>query len=121
MDRHFRLCTRFLLVLLFVSCTEDRTLNRLDHIRHVGNSDPITALAMLDSLEIEMRTVSDYTRNKYDLLRIRLNDKADKTATSDIVIKSLVSRPRCKPFRVLAQAGNRASYLRGSGDKHFPV
>lgn len=90
MDRHFRLCTRFLLVLLFVSCTEDRTLNRLDHIRHVGNSDPITALAMLDSLEIEMRTVSDYTRNKYDLLRIRLNDKADKTATSDIVIKSLV-------------------------------
>ena len=45
---------------------------------------------MLDSLEIEMRAESEYTRNKYDLLRIRLNDKADKTATSDIVIKSLL-------------------------------
>lgn len=65
-------------------------MDRLDQIRHVGDSDPATALAMLDSLEIEMRAESEYTRNKYDLLRIRLNDKADKTATSDIVIKSLL-------------------------------
>jgi len=65
-------------------------MDRLDQIKHVGDSDPATALAMLDSLEIEMRAESEYTRNKYDLLRIRLNDKADKTATSDIVIKSLL-------------------------------
>ena len=65
-------------------------MDKLDQIKHVGDSDPATALAMLDSLEIEMRAESEYTRNKYDLLRIRLNDKADKTATSDIVIKSLL-------------------------------
>lgn len=90
MNRYVRLCTWFLLVLLLVSCKEGGVVDRLDQIKHVGDSEPATALAMLDSLEIEMRAESEYTRNKYDLLRIRLNDKADKTATSDIVIKSLV-------------------------------
>ena len=90
MNRYVRLCTRFLLVLFLVSCKEGGVMDRLDQIKHVGDSDPATALAMLDSLEIEMRAESEYTRNKYDLLRIRLNDKADKTATSDIVIKSLL-------------------------------
>ena len=45
---------------------------------------------MLDSLEIGVREGSDYVKNKYDLLRIRLNDKADNLPSSDIMIKKLV-------------------------------
>ena len=69
MNRYVRLCTRFLLVLFLVSCKEGGVMDRLDQIKHVGDSDPATALAMLDSLEIEMRAESEYTRNKYKCQR----------------------------------------------------
>ena len=71
------------LCLLF-SCSDKRALGDYEKIKMIG-------LAMLDSLEIEIREQNDYVRNKYDLLRIRLNDKAFNTAKSDLMIKKLLN------------------------------
>ena len=65
---------------LFFSCSDKRALEDYEKIKRIGDEDPSYALAMLDSLEIEIREQSDYVRHKYDLLRIRLNDKAFNTA-----------------------------------------
>ncbi len=82
----------FVLVsLLLTACSEDRSLGRIEQIKAIGDSNPEMALSMLDSLEIEVRGKSDYIKSKYDLLRIRLNDKAYKLPTSDIMIKKLVT------------------------------
>ena len=80
-----------LMTLLLAACSEDHSLGRMEQIKAVGNNDPEVALSMLDSLEIEVRGESDYIKNKFDLLRIRLNDKAYKLPTSDIMIKKLVT------------------------------
>lgn len=78
------------IILLIVSCSSRHFLDKLEQIKSVGDQDPNKALVMLDSLEISIRNESDYVRHKYDLLRIRLNDKAYKMPTSDIMIKQLV-------------------------------
>ena len=77
------------LCLLF-SCSDKRALEDYVKIKKIGDEDPSYALAMLDSLEIEIREQSEYVRHKYDLLRIRLNDKAFNTAKSDLMIKKLL-------------------------------
>lgn len=77
-------------VLLLVSCSKERVLDELDRVKAVGDENPQKALVMLDSLTIEVRESSGYAKSKYDLLRIRLNDKADNVHNSDIMIKKLV-------------------------------
>lgn len=79
------------MVLLLVSCNNDVYLNKLLQIKAVGDNNPAEALAMLDSLEVEIRDKKESVRNRYDLLRVRLNDKAYITPTSDIMIKNLVA------------------------------
>ena len=78
-------------VCLLFSCSQDRYLEEFERIKKVGDESPNKALSMLDSLEIGVREKSEYVKNKYDLLRIRLNDKADNLPSSDIMIKKLVS------------------------------
>ena len=78
------------LCLLF-SCSDKQALEDYEKIKKIGDKDPSYALAMLDSLEIEIREQGDYVRNKYDLLLIRLNDKAFNTAKSDLMIKKLLN------------------------------
>ena len=82
------LCT-FSLFLLF-SCSEEHSLEELERIKSIGDENPKKALSMLDSLKIGIREESDYVKNKYDLLQIRLNDKADNIPSSDIMIKNLI-------------------------------
>jgi hypothetical protein len=79
------------LVLLMMACSDGGVMDRLNHIKNVGDSDPVTALAMLDSLEVNIRQESEYVKNKYDLMRVRLNDKADNMPSSDIMIKQLLA------------------------------
>ena len=62
----------------------------MERIKEIGNENPKMALVMLDSLEADIRNESDYAKNKYDLLRIRLNDKAENMPSSDIMIKRLM-------------------------------
>ena len=77
-------------ICLLLSCSEEHSLEEFERIKIVGDENPNKALSMLDSLEIGVREGSDYVKNKYDLLRIRLNDKADNLPSSDIMIKKLV-------------------------------
>ena len=80
------------ITLLLISCSNynDSTLDRMERIKEIGNENPKLALVMLDSLEVDIRNENDYAKNKYDLLQIRLNDKANNLPTSDIMIKRLV-------------------------------
>ena len=80
-----------LAILLIASCSSDGILEKMEQIKTFGNHDPEKALVMLDSLELEVRDKSEYVRNKYDLLRIRLHDKADHMPSSDMMIKRLVA------------------------------
>ena len=84
-----RYCLYVLLVSL-LSCGRSRYLDTLDNIKRVGDSNPDTALLMLDSLAEGVRGESEYVRNKYELLKIRLCDKAYRTATSDVAIRNLM-------------------------------
>lgn len=83
-------CIWSLLAIVATACSKQTVLDDLEHIKSVGNENPQTALVMLDSLEFELRESNDYVKSKYDLLRIRLNDKADNTPNSDIIIKRLI-------------------------------
>lgn len=76
---------------LLFSCSDKRDLEDYETIRMIGDENPDKALVMLDSLEIEIREKSDYVKHKYDLLRIRLNDKAFNMPSSDLMIKELIS------------------------------
>ena len=78
-------------MLIIVACSNDSSINKMEQIKEVGNEDANLAIAMLDSLELDSRNASEYVRNKYDLLRIRLRDKAFIPHTSDIMIVKLVN------------------------------
>lgn len=78
------------LFLILASCSRDPLLDKLKSIQSIGDSNPQQALLMLDSLGVQVRSQSEYIKNKYDLLKIRLNDKAYITHSSDILIKNLV-------------------------------
>lgn len=47
------LCTLF--VLMITACTGNSFIDRLEYIKCVGEEDPQIAIAMLDSLEIDVR------------------------------------------------------------------
>ena len=91
MKKHVFWCIFALMILSLVSCNEDNSLAKMEQIKVIGDSNPHKALAMLDSIEAEVRGESEYVRNKADLLRIRLNDKAYKMPTSDIMIRRLLA------------------------------
>lgn len=90
MDKYLILCTLVFMFLL-TSCSKEDVLDKMEYIKAVGNENPQEALVMLDSLEIDIREASEYAKAKFDLLRIRLNDKADYIPTSDVIIKRLVT------------------------------
>lgn len=77
-------------IFLLSSCSDERSLEELERIKMIGDETPKKALIMLDSLKIRVREESNYVKNKYDLLQIRLNDKADNIPNSDIMIKNLI-------------------------------
>ena len=83
-------CIWLLLAVFTTACSKQTVLDDLEHIKNIGNENPQTALVMLDSLEFEVRESNDYVRSKYDLLRVRLNDKADNSPNSDILIRRLI-------------------------------
>lgn len=91
MKKHILIYISACVILFLVSCSKDDSLDKMSRIKTIGDTNPNEALSMLDSLEIEIRGKNEYIRNKYDLLRIRLNDKAYKMPTSDIMIKKLVT------------------------------
>ncbi len=76
---------------LVVSCQGDgEYLSRLERIKKVGDSEPETAIKMLDSLDMHVVPHTDYGQKKHDLLRVRLRDKAYIEAKNDKEIKPIV-------------------------------
>ena len=90
MNNNSILCILASLLLILMSCSKYDSLNEMERIKEIGDDNPQKAISMLDSLEMDIRESNEYIRAKYDLLRIRLNDKADNLPTSDITIKRLV-------------------------------
>ena len=66
-----------LAVLLMEACSGNSVIRRMEQIKTVGNHDPEKALVMLDSLQNAVKSEGEYVGNKYELLRIRLSDKAN--------------------------------------------
>lgn len=78
--------------LFLTSCTNFGKLpRRMDYIKEVGDTNPQLAMRMADSLEQSMRGMPEGVTMKYDLLRIRIQDKAYVPATSDIPIRQVVN------------------------------
>ena len=62
----------------------------MDQIKTVGDENPALAMKMLDSIYVDARNASEYAMMKYDLLKIRLEDKSYIPHTSNRVIENLV-------------------------------
>lgn len=75
---------------LCISCKDNSLLSKMDHIKTVGDENPALALKMLDSIYVDARNASEYAMMKYDLLKIRLEDKSYIPHTSNRVIENLV-------------------------------
>ena len=92
-----RFDSRMLVVLLFLSLVlsscvghDEALLSRLEEIKEVGNEEPKLAMKMLDSLQNDMDKADRYIWNKYELLSIRLQDKAYILSKSATPIMRLV-------------------------------
>lgn len=82
-----------LCLLLTIACQsqEGELLKRFEDIKELGNSDPQLALVRLDSLSFNRDDLSTYALSKYELLKVRLSDKADIMPSSDKIVKELVT------------------------------
>ena len=84
-------CTLITLIAIATACKDDKLYHEMRRIKEVGNSDPELALKMLDSIEAEVKNYGKNTRYSYELLRIRLNDKAEKIPTSDKELRDVLA------------------------------
>lgn len=67
------------------SCSEaDRNIPLLDEIKEQGNTDPVGALKRMDSIYISMSSETRHNLMRYELLRLRLLDKAGIMPSSDV-------------------------------------
>lgn len=90
MSKYLIICISLLLTIACQS-QEGELLQEFEEIKELGNSDPQLALKRLDSLPFNKETLSTYLQSKYELLRVRLNDKAYITPSTDKTIKELVT------------------------------
>ena len=90
--KHYTLYPIFLLILSLASCNKeanDTLLSILAEIQEQGDTCPQKAILRLDSIKPLFKEESEYMRNKFALLDIRLHDKAYITHTSDSTIKEV--------------------------------
>ena len=92
--RHYcKIAAIGLILASFFSCDNNssKVSNKIDYIKSIGDTNPSLAMSMLDSLDINIRNQPERVIKKFDLLRLRVQDKAYITATSDIAAKQLVT------------------------------
>ncbi|MGM9713959.1 MAG: tetratricopeptide repeat protein [Prevotella sp.] len=63
----------------------------MERIKLIGDENPAIAMSMLDSLQVDIDVEDEHELMNYELLRIRLKDKAYIMHTSDLMIKKIVS------------------------------
>lgn len=77
-------------VLMNSSCDKGSGLSKdMSDIKALGDSLPMEALHKMDSLREIISDCSEYEQRRYDLLYLRLQDKADSIPVSDSIAKSL--------------------------------
>lgn len=92
MNRLLIVCVLFASLTFFASCDDDTGITKqLENIKCVGDNNPNKAMLMLDSIKNDEQSWSTHTRMVFDMLDIRLRDKAYIPATSDIRIKKVVN------------------------------
>lgn len=79
-----------LLSLLFMSCGKNDIISDLEHIKYVGDKDTKLAMCMLDSLSVEIKNNSTYCQMKYELLKMRLQDKSNVVPVSNKMAEHLL-------------------------------
>lgn len=82
----------FIATMLFASCSKQQNetlLVQLSNIKAMGDTLPKIAMQRLDSIKPQFDNESEYMRNKFALLDIRLHDKAYITHTSIKPIKGV--------------------------------
>lgn len=85
-----RILLVFILLLSLFSCGESRMQKTMERIRTVSDSDTKAAARMMDSISVEVKSGTEYTRMRYDLMKIRIDDKNDVKPMSDKMIAYLV-------------------------------
>ena len=87
MIKLFKFASLFIIVTSLFGCLDNNSdlLYKMKQIKKVGDDNPRLAMNMLDSLTIQVRDKSEYVQMKYDLLSLRLHDKADDIPSSDIM------------------------------------
>lgn len=85
-----RILLVFILLLSLFSCGESRMQKTMERIRTVSDFDTKAAARMMDSISVEVKSGTEYTRMRYDLLKIRIDDKNDVKPMSDKMIAYLV-------------------------------
>ncbi|MBQ0048817.1 MAG: hypothetical protein KBT12_01045 [Bacteroidales bacterium] len=64
--------------------------SKIDEIKRIGDSDPVSALGLLQHLDRELDKTDEHIENLRKMLRIRLRDKAYIKATTDKEVKDVV-------------------------------
>ena len=87
MIKLFKIVSLFIFSIFLFGCSENNSdlLQKMEKIKKIGDDNPRLALNMLDSITILVRNESEYVQMKYDLLNLRLHDKADDIPSSDIM------------------------------------
>lgn len=85
-----RILLVFILLLSLFSCGESRMQKTMERIRTVSDTDTKAAARMMDNISVEVKSGTEYTRMRYDLLKIRIDDKNDVKPMSDKMIAYLV-------------------------------
>lgn len=87
MSRYFII---FLTITICLSCGDNNHQKRLDSIKLQGDTDPLAALDMLDSIHSEIDQDNKYTKMKCMLLHMRLKDKAYLMPSSNDSAKYII-------------------------------
>ena len=91
MNKHLSLLTTAILPIILVSCSRGpqypTVLETADSLSYVN---PDSAVALLRSVEAEMRKAQPSVRHRYDLLALKAQDKADLPLTSDSLILDIL-------------------------------
>lgn len=81
MMKRIYLIACLVLPFFFVSCNDSESLDYLNRIKDIGDSNPKQAMLMYDSIRPEITKESEYVRMKSFMLEMRLRDKAFMKAT----------------------------------------
>lgn len=79
-----------IIFIAFFSCSGDRYPASLIAADSIADSNPKKAVAILDSIKPQIKDAGEAVRNYYALLRIKADDKAYITHTTDTTILCLV-------------------------------